>query len=330
MPRTGINPARGRMSDYRPSRVTLAMLTHIPDQSGYYQNRFDVMRLSLESLIAHSPPGTDVLVFDNGSCGPVVDYLRSMRDAGEIDYLLLSGRNVGKIGAFQILFRAAPGEVIAYADDDILFLPGWLDASLGVLDAFPNVGMVSGYYVRSHMKHGVQSTLDFAEKSAHTVERGKLIPEEWERHYADNYGRTWEQYQQEVSGIEDLVITCQGVQAFASAQHMQFLIPKEVILRALPTQWGVQLMGQLMELDFSVDGLGYLRLSTREPVTRFLGNAISEENAALAASFGLRAGASEVKPRPGGFLARVYRNRTVHYLAQGLYNRLYTVINAYE
>lgn len=330
MPRIGINPARGRMSDYRPSRVTLAMLTHLPDQSGYFQNRFAVMRLSLESLIAHSPAGTDVLVFDNGSCQPVVDYLRSMRDAGEIDYLLLSRQNVGKIGAFQILFRAAPGEIIAYADDDILFLPGWLDASLSVLDGFPNAGMVSGYYVRSHMKHGIRSTLNFAEESGRTVERGKLIPEEWERHYVDNYGRTWEQYQQEVSGIEDLVITCEGVQAFASAQHMQFLTPKKVILEALPSQWGGQLMGQMKELDVNVDSLGYLRLSTREPVTRFLGNAIGEENAALAGSLGLQTQASEVKPRPRGFLARLYRNRTVHYLAQGLYNRLYTVINAYE
>jgi hypothetical protein len=65
-------------------------------------------------------------------------------------------------------------------------------------------------------------------------------------------------------------------------------------------------------------------------VTRFLGNAIGEKNATLAASLGLQAQASEVKPRPVGFLARLYRNRTVHYLAQGLYNRLYTVINAYE
>ena len=110
------------MSDYRPSRVTLATLTHIPDQSGYYQNRFDVMRLSLESLIAHSPPGTDVLVFDNGSCEPVVDYLRSLRDAGGIAYLLLSRRNVGKIGAFQILFRAAPGEIILTAEFKISLL----------------------------------------------------------------------------------------------------------------------------------------------------------------------------------------------------------------
>jgi hypothetical protein len=318
------------MSDYRPSRVTLAMLSHIPDQSGYFQNRYDVMRLSLESLIAHSPAGTDVLVFDNGSCQPVVDYLRSMRDAGKITYLLLSSRNIGKIGAFQILFRAAPGEIIAYADDDILFLPGWLDASLRVLDSFPNVGMVSGYYVRSHMKHGIQSTLKFAEEAGRTIERGQILPREWEQHYVENYGRTWEQYQQEISGVEDFIIGANGAEAFISAQHMQFLTPKHVILEALPTQWGGQLMGQMKELDISVDGLGYLRLSTREPVTRFLGNAISEENAALAGSLGLQVRVSEVKARPSGLLARLYRNRTIHYLAQGIYNRLYTVINAYE
>jgi hypothetical protein len=328
MPRTGINPSRGKLSDYRPSRVTLAMLTFIPDMSGYFQHRFDVLRLSLGSLIANCPTGTDLLVFDNGSCAEVVNYLRSLRDAGRINYLLLSSRNVGKIGAFQILFRAAPGEIIAYTDDDILYLPGWLDESLKVLDSFPNVGMVSAYYVRSHMKHGIQSTLRFAEEAGRTLERGQIIPRDWEQQYIDNYGRTWEQYQQEVADVADIVVQSNGAQAFVSAQHMQFLIPKRVILEALPKQWGGQLMGQMKELDISVDNLGYLRLSTREPVIQFLGNAISEQNAALASSLGIAVSASRVPPGPGGLLARLYRNKTVHYLAQGLYNRLYSVINA--
>lgn len=330
MPRTGINPSRGKLSQYHPSRVTLAMLTFIPDLSGYFQHRFHVMRLSLESLIAHSPAGTDLLVFDNGSCREVVDYLRSMREVGKINYLLLSNRNIGKIGAFQMLFRAAPGEIIAYSDDDILFLPGWLEQSLQVLEAFSNVGMVSGYYVRSHMKHGIGATLRYAQEPGHTLQRGQVIAEEWERHYAQNYGRTWEQYQQEISGVEDVLVAAGRTQAFVSAQHMQFLIPKQVILEALPKEWGGQLMGQMRELDISVDNLGYLRLSTREPVTRFLGNAISQENAALARSFGVEASASPANHKPRGPLARLYRNRTVHYLAQGLYNRLYTVINAFE
>ena len=329
MPRIGINPARGRMSDYRPSRVTLAMLTHIPDQSGYFQNRFDVMRLSLESLIAQSPTGTDVLVFDNGSCQPVVDYLRSMRDAGKITYLLLSSRNIGKIGAFQILFRAAPGEIVAYTDDDILFLPGWLDASLRVLDSFPNAGMVSGYYIRTQTKHGVRSALRYAELAGNTLQRGRLIPREWETHYVENYGRTWEQYETWVLDVNDIVLTSNGTQAFVSAQHMQFLAPKKAIVEALPKAWGGQLMGQMRELDISVDDLGYLRLSTREPVTRFLGNAISDEAAGLAREYGLDFLPARLEPKPKGVLARIYRNRAFHYLVQGLYNRLYKLINAY-
>ena len=330
MPRIGINPARGKLSDYRPSRVTLAMLTHIPDQSGYFAKRFEVMRLSLESMIANSPAGTDVLVFDNGSCKEVVDYLRAMRDAGKVQYLLLSSRNVGKIGAFQILFRAAPGEIVAYSDDDILFLPGWLDESLKIMDGFPKVGMVSGYYLRTQMRHATDSTLRYIEGSDVAVERGSLITREWELHYIENYGRTAEQYEEYVAGIDDIMIARNGARAFVSATHMQFLIPKRVILDALPREWGGQLMGQMRELDIEVDHLGYLRLSTSERVTRFLGNAISAENASLAQSFGLQASVSSQGPRSGKILARLNRSKPFHYLFQGLYNRLYAVINSQD
>ena len=72
MPRLGINPARGHVSDYHPSRVTLCMLTYLPELYGYFRDRFDVIRLSLESLIAHTQE-PDLMVFDNGSCGLLVD-----------------------------------------------------------------------------------------------------------------------------------------------------------------------------------------------------------------------------------------------------------------
>ncbi len=61
-----------------------------------------------------------------------------------VDDLLLSQRNIGKIDALRILFNAAPGEIIAYNDDDIFFYPGWLEAHLEILDSFPKAGMVSG------------------------------------------------------------------------------------------------------------------------------------------------------------------------------------------
>ncbi len=59
MPRVGMNPARGQPSGYQPARITLAMLTYLPNQAGYFEQRFAVTRLSLESLIASTPEPHD-------------------------------------------------------------------------------------------------------------------------------------------------------------------------------------------------------------------------------------------------------------------------------
>jgi hypothetical protein len=75
MPRIGWNPARGKTTDYRPARVTLAMLTYVPSLSGYFETRFQALKLSLESLIVNTPEPHGLLVFDNGSCKDVVNYL---------------------------------------------------------------------------------------------------------------------------------------------------------------------------------------------------------------------------------------------------------------
>jgi hypothetical protein len=84
------------------------MLTYLPNQAGYFAERMAVTRLSLESLIAHTPKPYDLFVFDNGSCGELVDYLCHLRDEGAINYLILSDRNIagGRIaGNVQRLTR---------------------------------------------------------------------------------------------------------------------------------------------------------------------------------------------------------------------------------
>lgn len=324
-----MNPARNQLSGYHPTRLTLAVLTHVPNQAGYFEHRFDVLRLCLESLIANTPDPYDLMVFDNGSCPPVIDYLRQLRDDGYIHYLMLSSQNIGKIGALQILFRAAPGEIIAYNDDDVFFLPGWLDAHMQILETFPNVGMVTGFYIRSHMSYAMKSTLDFANRPDVQAQRGLLIPPQWEQHYIDNMGRTWEKYQEEIQGCEDLALTYNHVEALASAGHHQFIALKKVILQALPADWGGQLMGRMLELDEAVDSLGRLRLSTRQPVTRLLGNVVSEENAQIAQSLGLDISCIKThKIQPSSRLAGLYRLPLVRRIALALYNRLHAVINA--
>ncbi len=321
-----MNPGRGRATKYRPARITLAVLTYLPEQVGYFEHRLESTRLCIESLIAHTPEPYDLMVFDNGSCKALTDYLTGLREKGKIDYLFLSARNVGKVGALQYIFTAAPGEIVAYTDDDVFFLPGWLQPHLDILETYPNVGMVSGFYIRPHMSYGINSTLAFAEQPDVKKEVGRIIPEEWEQHYIDNMGRTWEKYNEEIEGLNDIALEYKGVPALVSAGHHQFVARRAVMLEALPKGWSGQLMGQMRELDTVVDNLGYLRLSTRQPVTRLLGNLTSPEMAAEARNFGLFASAPRVR-EVTAFEAWLYRLPVVQVIAWRLYNLMYRIIN---
>jgi glycosyltransferase involved in cell wall biosynthesis len=322
-----MNPSRNRQADFQPARVTLAMLTHLPEEAGYFEHRFEVTRLSLESLLATTPQPFDVMVFDNASSPKMVDYLHSLRDANRIQYLILSSRNIGKVDALQMIFRSAPGEIVAYTDDDVLFQPGWLEAHLKILDTFPKTGMVTGFYIRSQMAFSVKSTLAFAAQPGVETTRGKLIDRKWEQHYIDNMGRTWEKYEEENRGLEDVALCYRGVEALVSAGHHQFVAPRKVIVDALPEVWTGRLMGKMRELDETVDQMGYLRLNTREPVTRLLGNVIGPELAEEAQKIGLKTESVALQPVQAGWQSKFYRMKPVQAAARALYNRMYRIIN---
>jgi glycosyltransferase involved in cell wall biosynthesis len=327
MPRIGINPNRGQLTSYSPSRITLAMLTYLPNQAGYFAERLAVTKLSLDSLIANTSKPYDLIVFDNGSCPELVSYLCQLRDQGLINYLILSASNIGKISALQVIFRAAPGEIVAYTDDDILFLPGWLEAHLKILENYPNVGLVTGFYIRSHLRYATQSIEAFSSQPGVQVTRGYLIPPELEQHYIENMGRTPASYQQEVSGLEDIQFSYRGVTTLASAGHHQFITPRQLMLDILPG-WDNNLMGRMVELENAVDQRGYLRLSTATPVTRLLGNVISTENAAEAQRLGLSTHAGGIPASKSSSLNWVMRTPIFKRLVLGLYNRLHILINA--
>jgi glycosyltransferase involved in cell wall biosynthesis len=328
MPRIGMNPARSQNTDYKPARITLAMLTHVPNKIGYFEKRFEVVRVSLESFIAHTPRPYDLMVFDNNSSPQLVDYLKKLRDDNMINFLILSSRNIGKLNAFQIIFRAAPGEIIAYSDDDVFFLPGWLDESLKVLETYPKVGMVTGMYIRLHMKEGISSVLEFAKRPDVKVKTGELIPKELEQHFIDNTGRTWDQYKKETEGFKDIQLTYKGLNTLASAGHYQFVTRKQVILEALPRVWYSQLMGKMRELDLQIDLMGYMRLCTTPPTIRLLGNLINPEMAEEIKKYGFWVEGSELSYGKPNLVTRFYRNSFVRKVAYNLYNRLFRIINA--
>src|SRR3990172_4183768 len=174
--RRGQNPAKFVREVAQPARLTVAVLTYAPFLGGFFAEALDVIRACLESLWRATPAPYDLLVFDNGSCREVVDYLLEARSAGRIQHLMLSQHNLGKGGAWNVIFQAAPGELLAYTDCDALFFDGWLEPSLEILETYPRVGMVTARPFRTPEAF-LTRTLAWGEADPQVrLERRRFIP----------------------------------------------------------------------------------------------------------------------------------------------------------
>lgn len=269
--RVGQNPAKSIESVPQPQRVTVTLVSYIPFLSGYYDQGLDVLKTCLDSLWQSTQTPYDLLVFDNASCDEVRFFLREAQHQGRIQYLVLSDRNVGKGGAWNFIFQAAPGEVIAYADSDVLFRPGWLERSLEILEAYPQAGMVTARPMRTPEAF-YTSTLAWASQQPDvTVERGSFLPWDTYLEHVLSLGTSEEQAQEWYASRQDIRLTRRGVSAHVSAAHFQFTAPKSVLARFVPFEMD-RPMGQVRSLDDQMNAAGYLRLTTCEPLVKHLGN----------------------------------------------------------
>lgn len=271
--RVGQNPTKVLSSVRKPQRVTVAILNHIPILEGFYSELMDVLDLSLSTARNNSGMDFDLLVFDNASCKQVQDYLLEKYQAGEIQYLILSNQNMGKGGAWNVMLQSAPGEIVAYADNDVLYYENWLAKSVILLESFPNVGMVTSRPYHS-LPELYSSTVNWAQNTPGVkVEKGVIVEEEWIREFLVSLDRSEEEILKDLD-IEDVRITYRDVSAYAGASHWQFLSWKKTLQEFLPIDLSKP-MGQVLRLDEMVNRAGYLRLMTDRPYVMNLSNTIS-------------------------------------------------------
>jgi len=271
--RVGQNPAKSIDSVPQPQRVTVALVSYIPFLGGYYAQSLEVLKTCLGSLWEATRTPFDLLVFDNASCTEVRGYLQDAHSQGRIQYLVLSDKNVGKGGAWNFIFQAAPGEIIAYADSDILFRPGWLERSLEILAAFPQAGMVTARPMRTPEAF-YTSTLEWVRQQADVqLEQGNFLPWETYLEHVLSLGTSEEQAREWFASRQDIRLTRQGVSAHVSAAHFQFTAPKSILAQFVPFDMD-RPMGQVRSLDEQMNASGYLRLTTCDPLVKHLGNRI--------------------------------------------------------
>jgi glycosyltransferase involved in cell wall biosynthesis len=215
----------------------------------------------------------DLLVFDNGSCPEARDYLIQEKEAGRIQYLILSEKNVGKGGAWNVILAGAPGEIIAYADSDVLFYPNWLARSVEILETFPNVGMVTARPFRTPPEF-YSATLDWArEADAAQLEDGQFIPWETFLEFNLSLGQTEEENVKVYQETKDWRVEYRGVVAMAGGSHWQFTAYKSTLQQFLPFDMS-RPMGQVRQLDQRMNEAGLLRLMVSDPLAMNMSNTL--------------------------------------------------------
>ena len=273
--RVGQNPAKTVKEVAKPKRITVAVLNYIPFMSGFFAETFDVLKLCLGSIWENSDLPYDLLVFDNASCPEVREYLVEKQQEGKIQFLILSDTNLGKGGAWNIMLAAAPGEVIAYTDNDCYFFPGWLSNSLKVLETYPNVGMVTSRPVALDHVYNTH-TIEWAQSEpAVQVDHGRFIDWETFKSFEMSLGVSEEAAAKRFETHEDIVITYQGLRAYVGALHYQFLAYKRIMQEFLPFDMDKP-MGQVRQLDIRLNEAGYLRLMTAEPYMNNISNQLPD------------------------------------------------------
>ncbi|HEX8991141.1 MAG TPA: glycosyltransferase family 2 protein [Anaerolineales bacterium] len=311
--RRGQNPAKFVKTVARPARITAALLNYIPFLSGFYAEALDVLKVCLDSMCKDAGLPFDLMVFDNGSCAEVRDFLIAGKEAGGIQYLILSEKNVGKGGAWNVMLPGAPGEIIAYTDSDVLFSPGWLRRSVEILETYPSVGMVTARPFRTPPEFYTR-TLEWARNSGTLqADQEQFIPWETFLEFNLSLGQTEDENRKIYAETRDWVMRYNGVTALAGASHWQFTSYKATLQQFLPFDMEKP-MGQVRQLDQRMNESGLLRLMVPEPLAMNMSNTL-----------GYLRGELKITPAPKGpsLKRRVLDLGPVKKLLLSLYNRIF-------
>lgn len=140
--RKGNNIPKDKILQLVPSSHRVIIPLHIPFESDYYKDSFEIFKICLHSVIKTSTTKLKISVISNNSCDSVNDKLYAIQKQGYIDELIIEKDAIGKVNSVLKSLRTVEERLITITDADVLFCNGWEEAVVEVFEAFQQAGAV--------------------------------------------------------------------------------------------------------------------------------------------------------------------------------------------
>lgn len=260
----------------KPTNISACTITYIPHLENYYEESLDILKLSILSLRASTTIDFDIIVYDNGSCDEVIDWLKIQLKKNIIQELYLSKDNRKKLGAWNHLFSSVMGEYIYYFDSDIFHKKKILEEMIELLDNFNqeclitanhNIPSINALKSKSNLKNIKNIKLfhqNFFDKEK-LIEIAKTMTtnvEDW--------------VQKKMKNKEIKIIFDNDREAFLGGSHAQFLIKKETIKKIFPLPPDIHLNNNDSIFEEIFFSKGFVKLTTVKEMISHLGNKIDD------------------------------------------------------
>ena len=139
--RLGFNPQKDKVQEASDYWHQVIIPVYIPNQQGYFEDSFAILKLCLESLFSTIHKKTYVTIVNNGSDAVISEYLDLLFKEHKIQELIHTD-NIGKLNAILKGLVGNAMELVTISDSDVLFLPNWQKETVKVFKEVSKAGVV--------------------------------------------------------------------------------------------------------------------------------------------------------------------------------------------
>lgn len=267
--RIGSNPQIEQPLESSDYFHQVIMPVYIPNSEGYFVDSFNILKISIDSLLKTVHAKTFISIVNNGSSSEIEAFLDDLYQNGKIQELIHTN-NIGKVNAINKAFVGQSFPLVTITDADVLFLNHWQKSVYAIYEAFPKVGAVcTTPNSRAFKQLTANIFFDcFFSKSLRfeNVKDSQAMVD-----FLESIGNSW--VLRPIHKKKYLTVNANEVSAVVGAGHYVCTYRRD----ALPEDgFGntTKLMGRqvMYDVDVTIVKKGYWRLSTTDNLTYHLGN----------------------------------------------------------